>query len=325
MIDRFGRRIDYVRLSVTDRCDLRCRYCMPESMRFLPKPEILSLEELVSLADIFIARGVRRIRLTGGEPLVRRGFGELVDRLGARLDCGLDELTLTTNGTQLDRFAHRLFAAGVRRVNVSLDTLQPGRYAHVTRGGDLDNVLRGLDVAAGAGLEIKINLVALAGINDDEIGDMLLWCGRKGYDLALIETMPLGQVEGDRTSRYLPLDEVKRQLGERFTLIPSLHRTGGPARYYDVADHGTKLGLITPLTENFCANCNRIRVTASGSVFGCLGQDQKVELREILRAGGAAQVNAALDELIAGKPRGHDFRIDAAVPAVERHMNLTGG
>ena len=326
LVDSFGRTISYVRISVTDRCDLRCRYCMAERMQFLPRREILSLEEITALADIFIARGVRKIRLTGGEPLVRRGVLDLAAAIGARIGAGLDELTLTTNATRLEHFAAGLHAAGVRRINVSLDSLRPDRFAHVTRGGDLSAVLSGIDAAAGAGLAVKINMVALAGINEDEIADMLRWCGRQGFDLTLIETMPLGEVEEDRTDHYLPLDRVRRALEREFSFAPSLRRTGGPARYYEVAGLDVRLGLITPLTNNFCDGCNRIRVAATGTVYGCLGHDQKVELRDALREGGAAEVGALLDRLLAGKPRRHDFRIGpASAPAVARHMSVTGG
>ena len=325
LIDRFGRRISYVRLSVTDRCDLRCRYCMAERMTFLPRRDILTFEEIAQLVDLFIARGVKRIRLTGGEPLVRRDVGDLIGALGRRLGAGLDELTLTTNGTQLARFAPLLRDAGVRRINVSLDSRNPGRFRHITRRGDLGQVLAGIAAARSAGLAIKINMVALKGLNDDEIAPMLRWCASEGHDLTLIETMPLGEVEQDRADHYLPLDAVKRELDGEFDLMPSLRRTGGPARYWEVGGSQIRLGLITPLTGNFCAGCNRIRVAATGTVYGCLGHDQKVELRELLRAGGAAAVDAALDELIAGKPEGHDFRIAAARPAVARHMSVTGG
>lgn len=324
MTDSFGRRITYVRLSVTDRCDLRCRYCMAEQMTFLPRADILSLEELEALADIFIARGVTRIRLTGGEPLVRRGVDQLIAALGARVGLGLEELTLTTNGTQLRRFAPLLAASGVRRINVSLDSRDPDRFRHITRRGDLAQVLDGIAAAAEAGMRVKINMVALKGLNEDEIGGMLAWCVREGHDLTLIETMPLGETDEDRADRYLPLDRVKRDLDERFELIPSLTRTGGPARYWDVASSDVRLGLITPLTTNFCAGCNRIRVTATGTVYGCLGHDQKVELRDLLRAGGPELVHAAIDALVAGKPQRHRFDI-AAGPAVARHMSMTGG
>jgi cyclic pyranopterin phosphate synthase len=325
MIDGFGRRITYVRLSVTDRCDLRCRYCMAEQMVFLPRKDVLSLEEMVALADVFIARGVKRIRLTGGEPLVRKGIEQLVPELGKRIGNGLDELTLTTNGTQLARHAPMLFEAGVRRINVSLDSRDPERFRHITRRGDLTQVLDGIAAAAAAGLRVKINMVALKSLNDDEIGAMLRWCGQCGFDLTLIETMPLGEVEEDRTEHYLPLSEVRAQLEQDFQLIPSLARTGGPARYFEVEGLGIRLGLITPLTHNFCDGCNRIRVAATGTVFGCLGHDQKVELRDLLRGGGADGVNEALDRLLAGKPKGHQFQIEAPRPAVARHMSVTGG
>lgn len=325
MIDSFGRRITYVRMSVTDRCDLRCRYCMAETMTFLPRKDVLSLEEIVELADVFIARGVKRIRLTGGEPLVRKGIDQLIPALGKRVGRGLDELTLTTNGTQLERYADMLAGAGVRRLNVSLDSRDHDRFRHITRRGDLNQVLAGIGAAAKAGLKIKINMVALKGINEDEIGSMLHWCGHQGHDLTLIETMPLGEVEDNRVDHYLPLNEVRERLEQEFELIPSLARTGGPARYYEVEGLGNRLGLITPLTHNFCDGCNRIRVAATGTVFGCLGHDQKVELRDLLRSGGIESVNEALDRLLAGKPKGHQFRIDASRPAVDRHMSVTGG
>lgn len=325
MIDGFGRRISYVRLSVTDRCDLRCRYCMAERMQFLPRSEVLTFEEIAALVDLFVARGVRRIRLTGGEPLVRRGIGELVAELGSRVGNGLDELTMTTNGTQLARFAEGLYRAGVRRVNVSLDSRDPDRFRYITRRGDLGHVLDGIEAASAAGLAIKINMVALRGLNDGEIEDMLLWCAGQGYDLTLIETMPLGDVEEDRSCHFLPLEPVRQRLDARFGLTPSLRRTGGPARYYEVGGAGTRVGFITPLTGNFCDGCNRVRVAATGTVYGCLGHDQKVELRDLLREDGIAAVDSALDRLLAGKPKGHEFRIEAARPAVARHMSVTGG
>jgi cyclic pyranopterin phosphate synthase len=325
MIDSFGRRITYVRMSVTDRCDLRCRYCMAEQMTFLPRKDVLSLEEIAELADVFIARGVKRIRLTGGEPLIRKRIELLVNALGKRIGRGLDELTLTTNGTQLARHADMLLRAGIRRINVSLDSLDPERFRHITRRGDLAQVLAGIEAASAAGLKVKINMVALKGLNEDEIGAMLRWCGAQGHDLTLIETMPLGEVDEDRTEHYLPLSTVRERLEEEFHLVRSLARTGGPARYYEVERLGIRIGFITPLTHNFCDGCNRVRVAATGTVFGCLGHDQRVELRELLRAGGAEAVTQALDELLAGKPRRHQFRIDAARPAVQRHMSVTGG
>jgi len=325
MIDGFGRRITYVRMSVTDRCDLRCRYCMAETMTFLPRKDVLSLEEIAELADIFIARGVRRIRLTGGEPLVRKGIDQLVPELGKRIGHGLDELTLTTNGTQLERHAQMLFDSGIRRINISLDSRDPERFRHITRRGELGQVLAGIRAAECSILVVQPSLDDAQGYSKDEIAPMLRWCGGEGHDLTLIETMPLGEVEEDRTDHYLPLSEVRSALEREFHLMPSLARTGGPARYFEVEGLGVRLGLITPLTHNFCDGCNRIRVAATGTVFGCLGHDQKVELRELLRSGGADAVEAALDRLLAGKPRGHQFRIDAPQPSVARHMSVTGG
>lgn len=325
LIDGFGRRIDYVRLSVTDRCDLRCVYCMPERMRFLPRADLLSIDELAGLGAILIQRGVRRIRLTGGEPLVRPGVLDLVRALGGWLGQGLDELTLTTNGTQLAGAAEALAAAGVKRINVSLDSRDPERFRTITRGGELARVLDGVDAAAAAGLRVKINMVALKGLNEDEIADMLAWCGARGFDLSLIETMPLGLIEEDRTDRYLPLPEVRSALERRFTLIPSTHQTGGPSRYFDVAETGERIGFITPLTENFCASCNRVRVTATGTLYPCLGHARKAELREALRAGDLTAVQVAFDTALAAKPLAHDFDIAHPAPAVERHMSVTGG
>ena len=323
LVDGFGRTIDYVRLSVTDRCDLRCHYCMAEEMEFLPRADILSVEEIDALADILIARGVKRIRLTGGEPLVRRGIVELAHRLGNKP--GLDELSMTSNGTQLARFAPALADGGIRRINISLDSRDPSRFRAITRRGNIEQVLGGIAAAKNAGIAVKINMVALKGVNDCEIADMARWCGREGLGLTLIETMPLGEVAGQRSDYYLPLDEVIRDLGELFDLVPTLHRSGGPARYYDVPEMGLRLGVITPLTNNFCAGCNRIRITATGTVYGCLGHNQKVELRELLRSDEPGAVDAALDELLAGKPRRHDFDIAARRPAVTRHMSVTGG
>ena len=326
MVDGFGRKITYVRLSVTDRCDLRCRYCMAETMRFLPRKDVLSFEEITALADLLIGRGVRKIRLTGGEPLVRKGIEQLISELGKRIGSGLDELTLTTNGTQLARFATVLRDAGIRRINVSLDSLDRDRFRHITRRGDLDQVLGGIQAAANAGLKVKINMVALKGLNEDEVAPMLRWCVARGFDLTLIETMPLGEIEEDRTEHYLPLTAVKSRLEQEFSLIPSLARTGGPARYWDVEGSGAKLGLITPLTNNFCDGCNRIRIAATGTVYGCLGHDQKVELRDLIRAGDPQLVSDALDDLLLAKPRRHQFAIRAnAAPAVGRHMSVTGG
>lgn len=327
LIDGFGRRITYVRLSVTDRCNFRCTYCMPEKMQFLPKPEILSVEELAALARAFVARGVTRLRLTGGEPLVRKGFDELLQLLSPLLTMGLEELTLTTNGSLLPEFAPLLAKAGVKRVNVSLDSLHPERFRQITRRGDLQEVLTGIDAAKAAGLRVKLNMVALKNINEDEILPMIDWAGSQGHDLTFIETMPLGLVEEDRTDHYLPLTLVHQQIEERYRLIPLPERTGGPARYMQVAETGQKLGFITPLTHNFCESCNRVRVTATGTLYMCLGQSNKVELREILREGGPDALNEALDLAMRLKPKGHDFKIErrGARPAVARHMSVTGG
>ena len=328
LIDQFQRRISYLRLSLTDRCDLRCSYCMPERQTFLPRSEVLSLEELHQLALGFIARGVTKIRLTGGEPLVRRDMIELVHALGRKLGDGLDELTLTTNGTQLAAFADDLFAAGVRRVNVSLDTLDRAKFAELTRRDSLPQVLQGIAAAQAAGLKVKLNTVALKGINQAEIPELLVWAHRQKIDLTLIEVMPLGEVEGDRFDHYVPLTAVRTELEQRFSLSPSAHRSGGPARYFDVAETGGRLGLITPLTANFCDGCNRVRVTATGQLFACLGGREQVDLRAALRSDDPlAGLAAGLDEAMRIKPERHHFAIDRAgqAPALARHMSVTGG
>jgi cyclic pyranopterin phosphate synthase len=328
LTDSFGRRITYLRISVTDRCDLRCRYCMSEAMTFMPREQILSLEEISQLADAFIARGVRKIRLTGGEPLIRRGIPDLARMIGRHIETGaLDELTLTSNGTNLDRHAEALFAAGVRRINISLDSRDPERFRFITRWGDVDKVLEGIAAAKSAGLKVKINMVALKGLNEDEIVPMLRWCASEGHDLTLIETMPLGMIDEDRTDRYLPLDRVREDVGKSLTLTPIPERTGGPARYDRVEELGNKIGFITPLTNNFCEGCNRVRITASGRLYMCLGHDDRVDLRAALREGGPDALNAKLDEAMRLKPLRHNFEIDKrdAAPAVARHMSVTGG
>jgi cyclic pyranopterin phosphate synthase len=326
LTDALGRRISYLRISVTDRCDLRCRYCMAERMQFLPKDQVLTLEEIALLADRFIARGVRRIRLTGGEPLVRRDIIDLVRRIGRHLGRGLDEVTLTTNGTRLATHAHALADAGVRRINVSLDSRDPERFAHVTRGGDIGKVMDGLAAARDAGLAVKINMVALKGVNEDEILPMLRWCERQGFDLTLIETMPLGETGEDRTDHYLPLTQVADRIGRHHALTPIGHRTGGPARYHAVEGMRARLGLITPLTNNFCADCNRMRMTCEGKIYMCLGHDDHVDLKTALREGGLDAVEPLIDRALLRKPAAHDFRIGAgAAAAVERHMSVTGG
>lgn len=324
--DAHGRAIRYLRISVTDRCDLRCRYCMAEEMQFLPRAALLSLEEIAMIAERFIARGVRKIRLSGGEPLVRRDVLELARRLGRHVGTGLDELTMTTNGTRLADHAEALYLAGLRRINISLDSRDPDRFRFITRTGDVAKVLGGIAAARAAGLAVKINMVALRGVNEDEIAPMLEWCGANGYDLSLIETMPLGAIDEERADRFLPLTEVFADLNRRFTLSPSDHRTGGPARYWRVSPWGTKLGLISPLTQNFCSDCNRVRLTTEGRLFLCLGQEDQVDLKAALRGGGLAGLDAAIDAALAVKPAAHDFRIaPGAAPAVSRHMSVTGG
>ncbi len=327
LIDRYGRQITYLRISVTDRCDFRCVYCMSEHMQFLPKSEVLRFEEIDAIARAFIARGTRKIRLTGGEPLVRRDIMELVERLGSYLGQGLEELTLTTNGSQLRRHAGRLAAAGIKRINVSLDTLDEARFAAITRRGRIADVLDGIDAAAAAGLKIKLNMVAMRGINDDEIEPMIAWAHGRGFGLTLIEGMPLGEVGIDRVESYLPLRELRARLAARYTLEPTDHRTGGPARYDWVKETGGLLGFITPMSHNFCESCNRVRLTATGELYMCLGQEDMVDLRGPLREHGPEALDAALDRAMQLKPKGHDFVLDRdhAAPALSRHMSVTGG
>ncbi|WP_029310829.1 MULTISPECIES: GTP 3',8-cyclase MoaA [Acidiphilium] len=333
MIDPFGRAITYLRISVTDRCDFRCVYCMAEDMNFLPKGDLLSLEELERLATAFVRLGVRKLRLTGGEPLVRRGVMALVNRLGLQIGAqpgepGLDELTLTTNGSQLARYAEELAAAGVKRINVSIDTLDVAKFAAITRWGRLPQVLEGVMAAKAAGLKVKINAVALKDVNEHEFDHMLGWCGAHGFDFCLIETMPLGEIDGDRMDQYLPLSLVRQRLAANWTLTPTDYVTGGPARYFDVAETGTRLGFITPLTHNFCEGCNRVRLTCTGTLYMCLGQEDAADLRKVLRGSDDDAVLAdAIRAAIARKPKGHDFVIDRAHnrPALARHMSVTGG
>ena len=331
LVDAFNRRVTYLRLSVTDRCDLRCSYCMPEQMTFLPRKEVLSLEELHKLSLAMIGRGVTKIRLTGGEPLVRRDMIELVHALGRKLGAkeggGLDELTLTTNGTQLAQFADDLAAAGVKRVNVSLDTLDAGLFEQLSRRDRLGQVLEGIAAAKEAGLQVKINTVALKGLNEAEIPFLVEWAHAHGHAMTLIEVMPLGEVEGQRIDHYLPLSAVRDRLEQRWTLTESTHNSGGPARYVEIAETGGRLGFITPLTNNFCATCNRIRVTATGELYACLGGAEKVDLRAALRSEAPdANLALALDEAMRIKPERHHFRIEeGSGPALPRHMSLTGG
>ena len=329
LVDPHGRRINYIRVSVTDRCDFRCVYCMTEDMQFLPRRDLLTLEELERLCSAFIARGTHKIRLTGGEPLVRRDLMQLIRKLSRHLDSGaLHELTLTTNGSQLGRFAHELAAAGVRRVNVSMDSREPDKFKAITRRGDLSVVMNGLDAAQAAGLAVKINMVALKGVNDAEIPAMIEWAHGRGMDLTLIEVMPMGEIGAQRIDQYLPLSRVRADLMDRFRLTDLAYKTSGPARYVKIEETGGRLGFITPMTHNFCESCNRVRVTCTGTLFMCLGQDDAADLRAPLRAtSNDGLLNEVITEAIARKPKGHDFVIDRGVgrPAVGRHMSVTGG
>jgi cyclic pyranopterin phosphate synthase len=329
MFDQFGREISYLRVSVTDRCDLRCVYCMAENMSFLPKSEILSLEELDRVCSTFVQLGVRKLRLTGGEPLVRRDVISLINALSRHLKTGdLDELTLTTNGTQLAKHAEALAAAGVRRINVSLDTIDPNKFRAITRWGSLEKVLEGIEAAKTAGIAVKINTVALKGVNEDELDTLVEWCGDRDYDLTFIETMPMGEISEDRTDQYLPLSSVRAALARRWTMQETDYQTGGPARYVKVIETGKRLGFITPLTHNFCESCNRVRLTCTGTLYMCLGQDDAADLRTPLRSSeGNDNLIAAIQEAIGRKPKGHDFMIDRRrkAPSVARHMSVTGG
>jgi GTP 3',8-cyclase len=329
LIDPFARAITYLRVSVTDRCDFRCVYCMAENMAFLPKADLLSLEELDRLCSAFIAKGVSKLRLTGGEPLVRRGIMTLVSSLSRHLASGaLKELTLTTNGSQLAKYATELKACGVERVNVSLDTLDPDKFRAITRWGDLGKVLGGIDAALAAGLRVKINAVALKGVNEDEIARLVEWAHGRDMDLTVIEVMPLGDIGEERLAQYLPLSMVRARLAEHYTLEDIDYRTGGPARYVRIKETGGRLGFITPMTHNFCESCNRVRLTCTGTLYMCLGQNDAADLRKPLRASESNDlVDAAIDEAITRKPRGHDFVIDRRhrQPALARHMSVTGG
>jgi len=330
IIDPFGRTISYLRVSVTDRCDFRCTYCMAENMTFLPKKDLLTLEEMDRLCSAFIARGVKKLRLTGGEPLVRKNVMSLVESLSRHLESGaLEELTLTTNGSQLARHAADLARFGVRRINVSIDTLDPEHFRAITRWGDLAQVMEGVEAALAAGIAVKLNAVALKGLNEDEIPSMLRFAHARGMDLTLIETMPLGETGEDRTDRYLPLSDLRRRLEEEFTLTDLPDRTGGPARYVKVAETGGRLGFITPLTHNFCESCNRVRLTCTGTLYMCLGQNDAADLRSVLRAPDSTEQDlfSAIDAAIALKPKGHDFIIDRKTsgPKIARHMSVTGG
>ncbi|MBS9720747.1 GTP 3',8-cyclase MoaA [Tianweitania sp. BSSL-BM11] len=329
MIDPFGRRISYLRVSVTDRCDFRCTYCMAEDMTFLPKRDLLSLEELDRLTTVFVEKGVRKLRLTGGEPLVRKNIMHLVRQISRHLKSGaLDELTITTNGSQLAKHAAELADCGVKRINVSIDTLDPAKFRAITRWGNVEQVMAGLDAAQAAGLKIKLNAVALKNFNDQEIPDLMRWAHGRGMDLTVIETMPMGEIDADRTDQYLPLSQLRSDLEQRFTLNDIPYKTGGPARYVEVAETGGRLGFITPMTHNFCESCNRVRLTCTGTLYMCLGQEDAADLRTPMRASEGNELLAqAIDEAITRKPKGHDFIIDRTTrrPAVSRHMSVTGG
>lgn len=329
MIDPFGRAVTYLRVSVTDRCDFRCVYCMSEHMTFLPKKEVLSLEELERVCTAFIEKGVRKLRITGGEPLVRKNIMSLFRQLGSHIETGaLEELTVTTNGSQLGKYAHELYDCGVRRINVSIDTLDHDKFKAVTRWGNLGRVLDGLQAAKDAGLQVKLNAVALKEVNHRELPQMIEWAHGQGYDFTVIETMPLGEIDEDRTDQYLPLSQVRSELSERWTLEDIPYKTGGPARYVEIKETGGRLGFITPMTHNFCESCNRVRLTCTGTLFMCLGQDDAKDLRAPLRASeGNELLYQAIDEAIARKPKGHDFIIDRTTrqPSVGRHMSVTGG
>jgi GTP 3',8-cyclase len=329
LVDPFGRHVSYLRVSVTDRCDFRCVYCMSEHMTFLPKKDLLTLEEMDRLCTAFIGRGVAKLRITGGEPLVRKNIMWLFQALSRHLKSGaLEELTLTTNGSQLPKYAQELADCGVKRINVSLDTLDPLKFKAITRWGEFDQVVAGLDAADKAGLKVKLNAVALKGVNEGEIDELVRFAHGRGADLTLIETMPLGDIDGDRTDQYLPLSIVRARLMDQFTLADIPYRTGGPARYVEVKETGGRIGFITPMTHNFCESCNRVRLTCTGTLYMCLGQDDAADLRTPLRANADdATLLAAIDDAISRKPKGHDFIIDrrSKKPSVSRHMSVTGG
>jgi len=328
LIDPFGRDVNYLRVSVTDRCDFRCTYCMAEDMQFLPKKDILSLEELEAVCRVFMKLGTRKIRLTGGEPLVRKGIMQLINNLGKEVGNLLDELTITTNGSQLETKAEELYNAGVRRINVSLDHLDPIKFKEITRWGDLEKVKRGLDKARNVGLKIKINTVAISEFNQFHLPDILRWCGKEGFDMTIIEVMPMGDIGADkRYGQYLPLSQVRSDLENEFTLRDLPERTSGPARYVSVKETNNKLGFITPLTHNFCESCNRVRLTCTGVLYMCLGQDDNADLKKVLREKGTEALENAIRNAISRKPKGHDFEISrqSANVSVKRHMSLTGG
>ena len=328
LIDPFGRAIDYLRVSVTDRCDFRCTYCMAEDMQFLPKKDVLSLEEIEEICKAFMRLGTRKIRLTGGEPLVRKGIMQVINNLGNEVGKGLDELTITTNGSQLETKAVELYDAGIRRINVSLDHLDPVKFKEITRWGDLEKVKKGLKIAREVGLKIKINTVAISEFNQDHLADILRWCGDENFDMTVIEVMPMGDIGADkRYGQYLPLSQVRSELEQQFTLTDLPERTSGPAKYVSVKETNNKLGFITPLTHNFCESCNRVRLTCTGILYMCLGQDDNADLKTVLREEGTDALENAIRSAISRKPKGHDFEISrqSSNVSVNRHMSLTGG
>ena len=328
LVDPFGRTVSYLRVSLTDRCDFRCVYCMAEHMTFLPKAEVLSLEEIEILCNAFINLGTKKIRLTGGEPLVRKNVLTLIEKLGKKIGSGLEELTITTNGSQLTRYSEQLFEYGIRRVNVSIDTLNPESFKKITRWGNLEKVLEGIRAANKAGIKIKINAVALKNVNEHELESMMKWAHNEGHDFTIIETMPMGEITENRNDQYLPLSLVRGRMKENYTLTESNFNTGGPARYVQVKETGGRLGFITPLTHNFCESCNRVRLTCTGILYMCLGQDDSADLRKVLRKGiKNKDLENAIREAISRKPKGHDFEISrrSSTPSVNRHMSVTGG
>jgi cyclic pyranopterin phosphate synthase len=330
LVDPFARAISYLRVSVTDRCDFRCTYCMSENMTFLPKADLLSLEELDRLCSAFVGMGVQKLRITGGEPLVRKGILTFFEAMSRHLETGaLKELTLTTNGSQLAKFAQPLADLGVKRVNVSLDTLDPGKFAQITRWGRLPQVLDGIQAAKAAGLKVKINAVALKDFNEDELFSLLDWCAAEGHDLTFIEVMPMGEdMTAGRLDQYWPLKDLRARLADRFTLIDLAERTGGPARYVRIEETGQKVGFITPLTHNFCESCNRVRLTCTGQLYMCLGQEDMADLRAPLRASpDDALLEQSIRAAIARKPKGHDFDYSRqrVQGQITRHMSHTGG
>ena len=328
LVDPFKRKISYIRISVTDRCDFRCTYCMSEEMQFLPKKDLLSLEELERLSSVFIELGVKKIRITGGEPLVRKNILQLFNSIGKKIGSGLEELTVTTNGSQLERYAKDLFKNGVKRINISLDTLDKNKFKLITKIGDFNKVIKGINAAKEAGMKIKINTVALKGINDNEILNLVNWCGENKFGLTFIEVMPMGEIGEKRVNQYMPLTDVKSLIQTKYSLSDDPLKTGGPARYVHCHETDQKIGFITPHTHNFCETCNRVRITCTGEMYMCLGQEDKVDLKKPLRKSENNDLlKETIYEAILRKPKGHDFIIERKENEkfVPRHMSVTGG